>query len=81
MPAGSPIYIFDPSVQPQVFYIHGRLMFEDSVKTLPDDVPWLLAPESAVKLVRGRFRESQVLAEMKDQGGRQYELLALKGRM
>ena len=80
MPPGSPIYIFDPSVQPQIFYIHGQLMFQDSVKALPDDVPWLLAPETAVKLLRSRFRQSQILAEPRDQGGRQYALLSLHGR-
>ncbi len=81
MPAGSPIYIFDPSVQPEIFYIHGRLMFQDSVKALPDDVPWLLAPDSALKLLRGRFRQCQVLAQPRDQGGRQFALLSLHGHI
>jgi 4-amino-4-deoxy-L-arabinose transferase-like glycosyltransferase len=77
MPAGSPIYIFDPSVQPPIFYIHGRLIFRDSAKTLPDDVPWLLAPESALKSLRKRFQQPQILAQMRDQGGRPYALLSL----
>jgi 4-amino-4-deoxy-L-arabinose transferase-like glycosyltransferase len=80
MPPGSPIYIFDPSVQPQIFYIHGQPMFEESVKALPPDVPWLLAPESALKLLRNRFRESQILVELPDQGGHQYVLVSLHGR-
>ncbi len=81
MPAGSPIYIFDPSVQPEIFYIHGKLMFQDSVKALPDDVPWLLAPVSALKLLRGRFRECTIFAEPRDQGGKQFALMALKGHV
>ena len=79
MPAGSPIYIFDPSVQPEVFYIKGQLLFADSVKVLPEDVPWLLAPDRAVKLLRGRFRQSQILAQARDQGGQEFELLSLHG--
>jgi 4-amino-4-deoxy-L-arabinose transferase-like glycosyltransferase len=79
MPAGSPIYIFDPSVQPEIFYIRGKLIFTDSVKSLPDDVPWILAPDTALKLLRGRFRESQILAQPRDQGGREYAVLALHG--
>ncbi len=81
MPAGSPIYIFDPSVQPEIFYIHGGLMFQDSVKSLPDDVPWLIAPASALKLLRSRFRESHILAQPRDQGGRQFALLSLHGHV
>ncbi len=81
MPAGSPIYIFDPSIQPEVFYIHGRLMFQDSVKALPDNVPWLLAPASALKLLRGRFHNSQILAQPRDQGGRPFALLSLHGHV
>ncbi len=81
MPAGSPIYIFDPSVQPEIFYIHGRLMFQDSVKALPDDVPWLLAPATALKLLRGRFRQSRIFAQPRDQGGRQFALLSLSGHL
>jgi hypothetical protein len=77
MPAGSPVYIFDPSVQPEVFYIHGRLLFADSVKVLPDDVSWLLAPNTALKLLRARFPQSQVLAEPREQSGREFTLLSL----
>jgi 4-amino-4-deoxy-L-arabinose transferase-like glycosyltransferase len=79
MPPGSPIYIFDPSVQPQIFYIHGRLLFEDSAKALPADVPWLLAPETALAPLRRRFPNSQILARPRDQGGREYALLSLHG--
>jgi 4-amino-4-deoxy-L-arabinose transferase-like glycosyltransferase len=79
MPAGSPIYIFDPSVQPQIFYIRGQLMFQDSVKALPNDVPWLLAPETAVDLLRSRYRQSEILAQPRDQGGRHYALRSLHG--
>ena len=79
MPVGSPICIFDPSVQPELFYIHGRFMFQDSVNSLPDDVPWLLAPESALKRLRRRFRQSQILAQPRDQSGRPYALLSLHG--
>ena len=80
MPAGSTIYIFDPTVQPEVFYIHGNLLYQDSVKNLPDDVPWLLAPENAMKLLRKRFRETHVLAQLHEQSGHAFELLSLEGR-
>jgi 4-amino-4-deoxy-L-arabinose transferase-like glycosyltransferase len=80
MPAGSPIYIFDPGVQPEVFYIQGQLLFTDSAKELPNDVPWLLAPDSAVKLLESRFQKSQVLAQPREQSGRQFVLLSLHGR-
>ena len=81
MPAGSPIYIFAPSVQPQIFYIHGTLKFEDSDKALPNDVPWLLAPDTAVKRLRERFAQSTILAQPRDQGGKEYALLSLHGRL
>jgi hypothetical protein len=81
MPAGSPIYIFDPSVQPEIFYIRGRPIFQYSAKALPDDVPWLLAPASALKLLRSQFRESQILAQPRDQAGRQFALLSLHGHI
>jgi len=77
MPAGSSIIIFDPSVQPEIFYINGQLTYEYSVKNLPNDVPWILTPGSDLKLFRSRFRQVQVLAQPKDQGGRQYALLSL----
>lgn len=80
MPAGSPIYIFDPSVQPEVFYIKGKLLFQDSVKSLPNDVPWILAPERSLKLLRERFSQAQTLAELREQSGRRFELLSLHGR-
>ena len=79
MPAGSTIYIFNPSVQPEIFYIHGRLLFADSVKELPNDVPWLLAPDSALKRLREKFRQSQILAQPREQGGRGFALLSLYG--
>ena len=79
MPAGSPIYIFDPSVQPEIFYIHGNLLFQDSVKVLPNDVPWLLAPDTAVKLLRSRFLQLQILAQPREQSGRGFTLLSLHG--
>jgi 4-amino-4-deoxy-L-arabinose transferase-like glycosyltransferase len=79
MPPGSPIYIFDPSVQPQIFYIHGRLIYEDTAKILPNDVPWLLAPQTALKALRSKFRQCQVLAQPRDQGGKQYAFLSLHG--
>lgn len=81
MPAGAPIYIFDPSVQPEVFYIHGKLLFADSVKALPNDVPWLLAPESALKLLRGRFKQSPILAQPREQSGREFALMSLHGHV
>lgn len=81
MPAGTPIYIFDPSVQPEVFYIRGKLLFADSVKALPNDVPWLLAPESALKLLRGRFGQSRILAEPREQSGRAFALMSLHGHV
>jgi hypothetical protein len=80
VPAGSPIYIFDPSVQPVIFYIRGAFIFPDSVKALPADVPWLLAPQGAVERLRGKFHESQILVQGRDEGGKQYALLALHGR-
>jgi len=40
-------------------------------------VPWILTPGSDLKLFRSRFRQVQVLAQPKDQGGRQYALLSL----
>ena len=80
-PAGSPIYIFDPSVQPEVFYIRGTLLFRDSVRSLPDAVPWLLAPERAIKLLRERFRQSQILAQPREQGGGRFVLLSLNGHV
>jgi len=79
MPPGSTIYIFDPAVQPEIFYIQGKLLFTDTVKELPNDVPWLLTPESAVKLLRSRFRQSQILAEPCNQGGHVFALLSLHG--
>jgi 4-amino-4-deoxy-L-arabinose transferase-like glycosyltransferase len=81
MPPGSPICIFDPSVQPEIFYIDGRLSFQYSVKALPNDVAWLLAPASALKALRGKFRDVRILAQPRDQGGRQYALLSLHGRL
>ena len=81
MPAGSPIYIFDPSVQPEIFYIRGKLLFTDSVKELPNDVPWLLAPERALKLLRGRFHQIQILAQPREQSGRAFALLSLHGHV
>ena len=80
-PAGSPIYIFDPSVQPEVFYIRGELLFRDTVKSLPDEVPWLLAPERAMKLLHERFRQSQILAQPREQGGGRFALLSLHGHV
>ncbi len=80
MPAGSTIYIFDPSVQPEIFYLHGKLLFTGSVKELPINVPWLLAPATSLKLLRGRFQQCQVLAQPRDQGGRLYALVSLEGR-
>ncbi len=81
MPAGSTIYIFDPSVQPEIFYIHGHLLFTESVKELPIDVPWLLAPATSLKLLRGRFQQCNILAQPRDQGGRLYALVSLEGRI
>jgi len=81
MPAGSPIIIFDPSVQPEIFYINGRLKFEDSVKVLPDDVPYLLAPDDAVENIRERYAKSAILAQPRDGGDKEYDLLSLKGRV
>lgn len=78
LPAGSPVYIFDPSVQPEVFYIHGALLFTDTVKELPADVPWLLAPDSALPLLRLRFREVILLARLREPGGRQFTFLSLR---
>jgi len=80
-PPGSPIYIFNPSVQPEVFYIHGQFLFQDTVKTLPGDVPWLLAPETDIKRLRDRFAQTKVLLEARDQNGRQYALLSLHGEL
>jgi hypothetical protein len=79
MPPGSPIYIFNPSIQPEIFYIHGQLLFEDSIKALPADVPWLLAPESSVAHLRERYLQSSIFAQPRDEGGRQYALLSLHG--
>jgi hypothetical protein len=78
-PAESPIYIFNPAVQPEIFYIRGPLLFADGVKELPIDVPWLLAPERALKLLRGRFRQSQILAQPQEQNGHRFALLSLHG--
>jgi 4-amino-4-deoxy-L-arabinose transferase-like glycosyltransferase len=81
MPAGSPIIIFDPSVQPEIFYINGKLQFEDSVKALSDDVPYLLAPANAVKNIRERYAQSTILAQPHDGGDKEYDLLSLHGRV
>jgi hypothetical protein len=80
MPAGSAIYIFDPSIQPEVFYIHGQLIFTSSVKELPKDVPWLLAPDRAFKLLRERFLETETLAELREGNGHGFALMALHGK-
>ena len=80
-PADSPIYIFDPSVQPEVFYIPGQLLFRDTVKSLPDDVPWLLAPEHALKILHDRFRQCEILARPQEQGGARFALLSLHGHV
>ena len=79
MPAGSPIYIFEPGVQPEVFYIHGKLLFADSVKELPENVPWIVAPDTSLKSLTDKFREAKVLARMQDRGDRGYTLLGLFG--
>jgi 4-amino-4-deoxy-L-arabinose transferase-like glycosyltransferase len=80
MPAGSVIYIFDPSIQPEVFYIHGRLVFTSSVKELPEDVPWLLAPDRAFKLLGERFAQTETLVELRQGNGHRFALLALHGK-
>jgi len=79
MPAGADLYLFEPGVQPEVFYLRGRILYTDSVKTLPDEVPWLLAPENAVKRLRGRFRKSEILAEAREESGRGCVLISLHG--
>jgi hypothetical protein len=79
MPAGSTIYIFDPAVQPEIFYINGKLLYTDTVKEFPHDVPWLLAPDSALEVLRRRFRETTVLAQAKEQSGRGFTLVSLRG--
>jgi len=81
MPAGSSIIIFDPSVQPEIFYIHGDLTFEDSVKPLPNEVSYLLAPANAVKSIRERYAYSQILARPRDGGDKEYDLLTMHGRV
>jgi 4-amino-4-deoxy-L-arabinose transferase-like glycosyltransferase len=81
MPPGSPVYIFDPAIDPQVFYIKGHLIFQDSVKTLPDFVPWLVAPEKSAKDLRARFRQSQVLAAPRNQNNKRFEFISLSGRI
>ena len=80
-PDASPIYVFDPSVQPELFYIHGEILFRDTVKSLPDDVPYLLAPQHGLKLLRDRFRKCQILAEPREQGGAQFALVSLHGHI
>ena len=79
MPPGSPIYIFDPAVQPEVFYIHGQLLFTDTVKNLPRDVPWLLAPDSALDVLRHRFRETSILAHASEVSGKAFTFVSLRG--
>jgi 4-amino-4-deoxy-L-arabinose transferase-like glycosyltransferase len=79
MPAGSPICIFHPAVQPEIFYIHGRLSFEDSDKMLPQNVPWMLAPDSALKRLRDRFSQVTLLARMRAQNGRSFVFVSLRG--
>jgi hypothetical protein len=81
MPAGSPIYIFSPSVQPEVFYIHGKLLYPDGAKVLPDNVPWLLAPEGSLKMLRTKFRQSEIRADLREESGREFALLSLEGHI
>lgn len=83
MPPGSPIYIFNPSIQPEIFYINGRLLYTGSVKDLPDNVPWLLAPDEKAKIVRlrGIYRQSTVLAQLTDEHGRPFVFLSLQSRV
>ncbi|MGA3170904.1 MAG: glycosyltransferase family 39 protein [Chthoniobacteraceae bacterium] len=78
MPAGGTIYIFNPSIQPEIFYMHGKLLFTGSVKDLPHDVPWLLAPDNSLKLLRKKFRECQILAQPRDENGHLFALVSLR---
>jgi 4-amino-4-deoxy-L-arabinose transferase-like glycosyltransferase len=79
MPADASIYIFDPTVQPEIFYIHGQLLFQDSVKALPEEVPWLLAPAPALKLLNERFLKTTTYFQARDAANRPYVFLALAG--
>ena len=81
MPPGNSIYIFNPTVQPQIFYIHGRLIFQDAHEPLPADAPFLLAPEKSAPSLRQKFQQSRILVQLKDQGGTPYDLLSLHGQI
>jgi 4-amino-4-deoxy-L-arabinose transferase-like glycosyltransferase len=78
-PAETPLYIYNPGVQPEVFYIHGPVLYPDGVKVLPQDVPYLLAPASNEKSLEEHFAVSRVLAQPRDQGGKRFVLLSLEG--
>ena len=79
VPAGSSIYIFNPSVQPEIFYIRGKLLYENGVKALPNDVSWLLTPDGSLPLLRERFVQCQVLAQAREQNGKRFSLVSLHG--
>jgi 4-amino-4-deoxy-L-arabinose transferase-like glycosyltransferase len=75
MPPGSPICIFKPSIQPELFYIHGQFLFQDSINALPKDVPFLLAPKKSIDPLRKKFPQSQILAQRTEAPA--YALLSL----
>ena len=50
------------------------------MKALPKNVPWLVAPDTAMKLLSGRFAKTEVMAEMKEQSGKGFKLVGLYGR-
>lgn len=81
LPAGALLYVFNPGIQPAVFYIRSRIAYAYSPRDLSGDAAFVLVGEKDKKRVLKERPDAAVRAQFADKNKNRFFLLQLRGTL
>lgn len=81
VPPGETLYIFNPGIQPAVFYIRSHLAYAYSPRELSENPECVLASGKDKKVLEKKWRETVVRAVLTDKNKNEFFLLQGRGKL
>lgn len=81
IPAGEPLYVYDPGLAPLMFYIHAHCVYPGAVRDLPEEGAVVFTRAAGAAKLRKTWRDARVLAEAADKNKNHFFVLQLRGKL
>jgi 4-amino-4-deoxy-L-arabinose transferase-like glycosyltransferase len=81
VPAGEPLFIFDPGVAPVLFYVRAHCVYTEAVRDLPLEEAIVFTRRDGAAKLRKTWADAQVLGQLTDKSQNHFFVLQLRGKI